>query len=189
MVPQSWCHEVRADGWVLGGLGHGGGGNQAWEPFDKGSLIVRGPVHFLVCLSSPCLMLICSLPSSWKSDLICSSCCLPWFWFCQSSFLCMQQDVLPTAAFCIYLVLFLSWVLPVCSCTCTCFRCWWSHCSDTYVKCLWIVCGCAVTMAQNTYMLLLVTLFSMLILGSRQAIVSCTLSSALSVSMRHKSLL
>lgn len=28
-----------------------------------------------------------------------------WLWFCQSSFICMQQDVLPTAAFCICLVL------------------------------------------------------------------------------------
>lgn len=160
MVPQSWCQEARTDVWVLGGLGDGDVGNQAWELFNKGSLIICGPVLFLLRLPSPCLMFIRSLPQSWKSPLICCSSCLPWVWFCQSSFICRQQDVLPDAAFCIYLVLWqllLSWMLPVCSYVC--FPCWWSHCSHTYVKYLCILYGYASTMAQNTYM---VTLFSVL---------------------------
>lgn len=116
---------------------------------------------------SPCLMFACPFPASWKRDLICSSYCLPQFWLCHSSFICMQQDVLPSAAFCIYLVLwqlFLGWMLPVCSYLYTCFPCWWSCCSDTYVKCSCIVCVYAITMAQSAYKLLLVRLFSMLVL-------------------------
>lgn len=92
---------------------------------------------------------------------------LPQFWLCHSSFICMQQDVLPSAAFFIYLLLwqlFLGWMLPVCSCMYTCFPCWWPRCSDTYVKCSCIVCVYAITMAQSAYKLLLVRLFSMLIL-------------------------
>lgn len=106
-------------------------------------------------------------PPPERGIFFCFSYCLPQFWFCHSSFICMQQDVLPSAAFFIYLVLwqlFLGWMLPVCSYMYTCFPYWWSHCLDTYVKCSCIVCGYAITMAQNAYTLLVVTLFSMLIL-------------------------
>lgn len=71
------------------------------------------------------------------------------------------------AVSCTYLILsgnflFLGWFLGQLH---PCSSLWWSHCLHAYVKSLFIVSDIAITVLQNTCILLIVTLFTSFIFG------------------------
>lgn len=96
-------------------LHHGGQSDQTWERrttlmWEAGTGLVNFLLHLSLVIASALSFLP---PPPPKGNLNWSPCCLFWFCFYWSSFLCIQQDILPLCCpFCLPLCLILQLPLP-----------------------------------------------------------------------------